>query len=193
MGHFCALQGNNENGVKVMAKNQHSESVDYETFSKCKSNFDLVLGLFREGLNTTEVCRYIGISKRTYYDWLSKYPEFERATLQGREAADYAVENALYKRAVGFAYAEKKIIKRNGEVVQEEIYQKQALPDSTSCAIWLNNRQSEKWKRNPESNSEAENKAIEINVINAKTVSQKTKNKVKSEKKGDKIKEGKNE
>lgn len=160
--------------------NKYGENVDYETFARCKSNFDLITGLFRRGLDIPRVCKYIGISTKTFYKWIDQYPEFEKATQQGREAADFAVENALYKRAVGFAYAEKKIIKRNGEIVQEEIYQKQALPDSTSCAIWLNNRQSEYWKRNPENNSDAENKAIEINVINAKEASVGIKSKTKN-------------
>lgn len=150
------------------------KTVDYETFAKCKSNFDLVKGLFREGFSIPQVCRYLGITEHTFYNWKSTYPEFEAATIEGREAADYTVENALYKRATGFQYAERKIIKKNGEVVQEEIYQKQALPDPTSCAIWLNNRQPEKWKKEPNPNNSAQ-KAIEINVINAKEISRKIK------------------
>ena len=90
--------------------------VSYEDFEKCKSNFDMVLGLCRSGANVLQVCEHIGISVNTYYNWKATYPEFEKATQQGREAADYAVENALYKRAVGFAYTERKIIKRIGEL-----------------------------------------------------------------------------
>lgn len=163
-----------------MAKGQHG--VDYETFAKCKSNFDLVRGLFREGMGISQVCRYLAISEQTFYKWKSTYPEFEAATVEGREAADYAVENALYRKAVGFAYTEKKIIERNGEIVQKEIYQKQALPDSTACAIWLNNRQSEKWKKEPNPNNPTQ-KAIEINVINAKEVSRKTKSRKEADRK----------
>ena len=158
------------------------KTVDYETFAKCKSNFELVKGLFREGLSIPQVCRYLGISEQTFYKWKSTYPEFEAATVEGREAADYAVENALYRKAVGFAYTEKKIIERNGEIVQKEIYQKQALPDSTACAIWLNNRQPEKWKKEPNPNNSTQ-KAIEINVINAKEVSRKTKDRKEVERK----------
>lgn len=156
------------------------KTVDYETFAKCKSNFDLIKGLFREGLSIPQVCRYLGISEQTFYKWKTTYPEFDDATAQGREAADFAVENALYKRATGFQYAERKIIKRNGEVIQEEIYQKQALPDPTSCAIWLNNRQPEKWKKEP-NNENTSQKAIEINVINAKTLGTKINSKAKYE------------
>ena len=167
------------------------KTVDYETFSKCKSNFELVKGLFREGLSIPQVCRYLGISEQTFYMWKTTYPEFEAATVEGREAADYAVENALYKRATGFQYAERKIIKRNGEVVQEEIYQKQSLPDPTSCAIWLNNRQPDKWKKEPSAES-INQKAIEINVINAKTAGAKIKSKARSDDKKRKKEIGEN-
>lgn len=167
-----------------MNKKQSERNVDYETFSKSKSNFDLVRGLFRQGLNIPQVCEYIGISTPTYYKWLTTYPEFEEATLQGREAADYAVENALYRRAVGFSYTEKKIIERNGEIVQKEVYQKQALPDPTSCAIWLNNRQPDKWKKEPNNESQSQ-KAIEINVINAKDTGARIKSRKNIERRND--------
>ena len=153
--------------------------LDYATFAKHKNNFEWVKGMYRDGAADKEVAERIGVSLPTITNWKAQHPEFAAVCDEGKEAADYAVEAALYKKAVGFNYVEKKIIKKNGEIVQEEIFQKAALPDATACAVWLNNRRPDKWKRdNARSTALEEQASITVNVINAKE--QGTKNKIKA-------------
>ena len=160
-----------------------TDILDYATFSKHKNNFEWVKGMYRDGAADKEVAERIGVNLKTITNWKADHPEFAAACDEGKEAADYAVEAALYKKAVGFNYIEKKIIKKNGEIVQEEIFQKAALPDATACAVWLNNRKPDKWKRdNARSTALEEQASITVNVINAKEESEKTRIKKNSDK-----------
>lgn len=159
------------------------DTLDYTTFSKHKNNFEWVKGMYRDGAADKEVAERIGVSLKTITNWKVDHPEFAAVCDEGKEAADYAVEAALYKKAVGFNYVEKKIIKKNGEIVQEEIFQKAALPDATACAVWLNNRKPDKWKRdNARSTALEEQASITVNVINAKEQGNKNKIKAKNDK-----------
>jgi len=63
-------------------------------------------GWARDGLSDEQIAHNIGITKTTLYDWKKRYPDFSAALKRGKEVVDREVENALYKRAVGFEYEE---------------------------------------------------------------------------------------
>lgn len=59
----------------------------------------LIIGWKRNGLTDVEIAKNIGIGVRTLYDWRSKSPHIKQALKRGKEAANFQVENALYKKA----------------------------------------------------------------------------------------------
>lgn len=60
----------------------------------------LIIGWKRNGLTDVEIATNIGIKPRTLYDWRSKSPHIMHALKKGKEAANFQVENALYKKAI---------------------------------------------------------------------------------------------
>jgi len=106
----------------------------------------------REGLIEEEISKRLGISLASLQNYKNKYPELKKALKDGKEIADYRVENALYKRATGYKYKEvtkeRKYDKKNGqyEIVVTKEVEKEIPPDPTSIIWWLKNRKPDKWK-----------------------------------------------
>lgn len=110
------------------------------------------------------------ISPSTLYEWKKKHTEISEALKKGKEYSDRLVENALFRKAVGF---EKKIVKpvKIKEVLYEggkRVSEKESIrlveeivyfpPDVAAQIFWLKNRKPEKWREkiNPESVAEYE-------------------------------------
>lgn len=110
----------------------------------------MIEGWARQGLTDEQIAKNMGIKKSTFYDWLKKYPDISDSLKKGKAPVDFEVENALYKRAVGFKYEEI-------ETVEEEVdgvfktrvkrTQKTALPDTSAIIFWLKNRKPEQWRK----------------------------------------------
>ena len=63
---------------------------------------------------------------------------------------DFEVENALYKRAVGFEYEEVETLYEevNGEKKKKvKRIKRTALPDTSAIIFWLKNRKPEQWRK----------------------------------------------
>lgn len=127
-----------------------------------------------DGLSMTEIAKKIGVEKATLYLWIEKYPEVKTALYTTREQIDYEVENALFRRAVGYKTEEVKTIigyaKKDGtRPVRTEKTEIEIPPDVTACLAWLNNRLPDKWKRNRDNFTSAEeekkNQSVTINII----------------------------
>lgn len=65
-----------------------------------RDNLLLVQGWKRSGLSDEQIAKNIGISRRTFYNWINQYPQFKRATTIGKQHANFMVENALFKKAI---------------------------------------------------------------------------------------------
>lgn len=63
-------------------------------------------GWARSGLTDEQICKNMGIASKTFYTWKKKYPQFEQSLKRGKEIIDFQVENALFKRAIGYTYNE---------------------------------------------------------------------------------------
>jgi hypothetical protein len=78
--------------------------------------------------------------------------EFLEALKRGKEVVDITVENALYKKAIGYTYEEvtREPIKdpETGEYRLEvtKIVKKEVQPDTTAQIFWLKNRKPAEWR-----------------------------------------------
>ena len=105
----------------------------------------------RDGLTDKDISLKMGINRATLYDWKNKYPDISDALKKGKEIVDIVVENALYKRAIGFEYEEVKQIiekdKSGKDKKRIEKTKKYVPPDTTAQIFWLKNRKPEEWRK----------------------------------------------
>src|SRR5690554_4603805 len=115
-----------------------------------KKGLEIITGWKRNGLTDEQVAKNIGVRRETIYDWARRFEHFSNAIKSGRESADLQVENAMFKRAIGFKETLKKPMKirqSNGAEtvvsVEEEVYYP---PNTAAIVFWLKNRKSEVWR-----------------------------------------------
>jgi hypothetical protein len=105
----------------------------------------LVSAWARDGLTMLQIAENIGIAESTFYEWRERFPEFRECLRKSRELADILVENALFKRAVGYSYTEKETV-TDAKGVRTKVIEKQMAPDVGAQAFWLKNRRPAIWK-----------------------------------------------
>jgi transposase len=112
----------------------------------------LLEGWARNGLTDEQIAHNVGVSRSTLNDWKKKYPDISDTLKKGKEVVDLQVENALLKRALGYAYEEvteesqwNEKAKRYELVVTKRVKKRQA-PDTTAQIFWLKNRRPDKWR-----------------------------------------------
>lgn len=122
----------------------------------------------RDGLTDEQIFKNLGISRDTFYKYKEKYADFSDAIKKGKEVADIEVENALFKRAIGYKYKEvikevKEIDGKKSTYVKEII--KEMPGDVVAQIFWLKNRKSSKWKDKQDIDIEDNNVSITINGV----------------------------
>lgn len=117
---------------------------------KVKPKLDIIQGWARNGLTLDDIAHNLGISKGSLRNYKTKHKELNDAIEEGKEIADIRVENALYRRAVGFYSTEQKVVMikdddgtSHPEIVEYEVYNK---PDVTAQIFWLKNRKPDVWR-----------------------------------------------
>lgn len=105
----------------------------------------LIEGWARDGLTDEQIASNIGIGRTTLHEWKIKYPNVANTLKSGKEIVDRNVENALYKRALGYKYKEVKTIETENGVF-ETITTKEVVPDVTAQIFWLKNRKPKEWR-----------------------------------------------
>ena len=83
-------------------------------------NLIRIRGWARDGLTDEQIAHRMGIGVRTLYEWKKKFSQFSQALKSGKEVVDYAVENALLKKALA--------------------------GDVGACCFWLKNRRPDRWR-----------------------------------------------
>lgn len=108
----------------------------------------------RDGLTDEQIANNMGISRVTLYEYKNKYPNISNALKRGKEVIDIEVENALYKRAVGYTCVEKKVeeSEKDGKKIITTI--KEIPPDVTAQIFWLKNRKPKDWRDKQDMNIE---------------------------------------
>lgn len=80
----------------------------------------LMEGYARDGAKDCQIAEALGISHNTLINMKSNYSEVSEALRKGKEIVDYAVENALLRKALG--------------------------GDTTAIMFWLKNRKPSQWR-----------------------------------------------
>jgi hypothetical protein len=127
-----------------------------------KPRFEEIAEWLKIGATDKEIAENLGINKATICEYKKRYPEFNELIKNGRKAPVQAIKAALFKRATGFVYSEKKVIRKQividgeddesipAELVQTETYTKCALPDPASAMILLKHWDKEsEWTQDP--------------------------------------------
>jgi len=101
------------------------------------------------GFTQAETAKVIGISERTFRDWLKDRPEVADAWYKGGVYADAQVARALFHRATGAVTPDSHMAVINDKVTITPT-EKHYPPDTRAAFLWLNNRQPERWKNKVE-------------------------------------------
>ena len=136
--------------------------------SSIKDKLTLIEAWKRDGLADEQIANNLGIAYSTFREYKNKYSALSAVLKKGKEVADIEVENALFKRAIGYKY--KEVIKEVKEIdgkksthVKEVI--KEMPGDVGAQIFWLKNRKSSKWKDRPEIEFEDNNISINVNGV----------------------------
>ena len=104
----------------------------------------LLRGWRRDGVEPEEIARRMGLKPKGLRQWRQKYPAIEGALALNREMADYQVEDALLRAALGYRVEETKTepTDRGEKLVTTE---KEVCPNVTAISLWLKRRKPEVW------------------------------------------------
>lgn len=106
-----------------------------------------IQGWARDGLSDEQVASNIGISRSTLNAWKKRFPYISDTLKKGKDVADREVENALFKRAVGYEFTEvTEELMDSGELRVTKKVRKQVAPDTGAAAFWLKNRKPDVWR-----------------------------------------------
>lgn len=116
-------------------------------WDEIKDKLILVEGWARDGLTDELIAEKLGIATSTLYEYKKKYSEFSEALKRGKDVIDRQVENALLKRALGYAYVETtRELDNDGRLVVTKEVTKEVNPDTTAQIFWLKNRKPKSWR-----------------------------------------------
>ena len=115
----------------------------------------------RSGATEKEISFALGVALSTFSDYKNKYSELSDALRAGRQTVILNVKAALYKKAIGFEYEEKRGVKKGDKVVSTEIYKKYSPPDTTAAAMLLRNYE-EEWRDKDSVQTDFKRQEIEI-------------------------------
>ena len=135
----------------------------------------------RDGLTQEQIAHNIGIAPPTLCAWKSKHSEFNEALKKGKEVVDIEVENALYKRAIGYEDEEVTIerVEVGTDVAGRPVFdeavtkrvRKQQPPDVTAQIFWLKNRKPAQWRDKQDLQVDSTNKTtIDVSKLSDKEI-----------------------
>ncbi|MDU4953627.1 MAG: transposase [Clostridium cadaveris] len=113
------------------------------------------------GLSETQIAFNLGISRATLENYKRDHLDILESLKRGKNQANFKVENALYKKAVGYTIKEQGAIKikeiyfddKGNKCSREDVKVvdmfKEVPADVSAMKFWLINRMKGKWKDNP--------------------------------------------
>lgn len=115
--------------------------------SKFKPEFvEQAQKLAQLGATDREIADFFSVAESTLNLWKHEHPEFSASLKVGKDVADDRVEQALYRRALGYTHDAVKIqVNAQGEITQVPFVEHYA-PDTTAAIFWLKNRRKDEWR-----------------------------------------------
>lgn len=99
------------------------------------------------GATDRDIADFLEIRLSTLYKWKLENDAFSDALKRGKETADNAVQDRLFKRATGYSFEAVKIFMPAG--AKEPVYApytEHVPPDTTAMIFWLKNRRPDEWR-----------------------------------------------
>jgi transposase-like protein len=98
------------------------------------------------GATVEKLAKVINVNPDTIYQWQKKYPEFSESLQRGRDHFDSEiVEQALFKRAVGYNYKIKTYLHSEDRLILIKFVEKHMPPSVEAIRFWLSNRNPKRW------------------------------------------------
>ena len=107
-----------------------------------------IQGWARDGLIDKQVAKNMGVADSTLRGWKRRFPEIAEALRKGKEVVDREVENALYKRALGYWVTETETTTYSDGTTKTTEKRRHIVPDTTAQIFWLKNRKPDQWREN---------------------------------------------
>ena len=137
----------------------------------------LLSGWAKEGLSDEQIANNMDIHPSTLYEYKKKHQEITESLKKNKDIADYEVENAMYKKCLGYNVKIIKHFKLKTTLYDETTGRKKSeteelvagedeihVPaDTTAQIIWLKNRQPKKWRDKQISNDTPEDNVTIVN------------------------------
>ena len=105
--------------------------------SNVKPRFAEIKEWLKNGATDKEIAQNLGVNAKVFCRYKSEYSDLNELVKNGRQTAVQEIKAALFKRATGFIYQEKKTVvsEKNGLTI--ETYEKYSAPDPASAMILL--------------------------------------------------------
>ncbi|WP_157217744.1 hypothetical protein [Flavisphingomonas formosensis] len=100
--------------------------------------------LAERGALDKDLATAFGVSFTTIRAWKQQHPEFAAACRLSPEAADAAVERALFRLATGHDREIEQVTLRDGELIRTTVTE-HVPPNDKAAAFWLRIRRPERW------------------------------------------------
>ena len=120
-----------------------------------KKTVDMIVGLVKSDTYTiAEICRQVGITPKTYHQWVNDYPDFADAIEQ---AMVIEAKKSLMKKIQGYDVTETKVVTIPGKqkdekgnpkpIIKEQTTTKKHIqPDTAAIIFTLTNGDPEHWR-----------------------------------------------
>lgn len=127
-----------------------------------KKTVDMIVGLVKSDTFTiAEICRQVGITPKTYHQWVNDYPDFadaiEQAKAERMQAMVIEAKKSLMKKIQGYDVTETKVVTIPGKqkdekgnpkpIIKEQTTTKKHIqPDTAAIIFTLTNGDPEHWR-----------------------------------------------
>jgi transposase-like protein len=127
-----------------------------------KKTVDMIVGLVKSDTYTiAEICRQVGITPKTYHQWVNDYPDFadaiEQAKAERMQVMVIEAKKSLMKKIQGYDVTETKVVTIPGKqkdekgnpkpIIKEQTTTKKHIqPDTAAIIFTLTNGDPEHWR-----------------------------------------------
>lgn len=131
--------------VRLVAKRKQSYALE-----EILNHLGEVEKMARDGATETQIAKCFGITRQTFFKYKNDNIDIFNAIKKGRMTLVDDLKGTLMRKAKGFQYTEKKIIKESGVEVRVEEYVRTSLPDVAALNLLLKNYDKENWSNDPQ-------------------------------------------